>query len=116
MKITGYDLVRVTRAGDSVHVRGAADDGNAAFILADIEYRHLTFEVQRLIWRAVWSAERVAVVAFADVRHAIEVDLAERSGQLEAVERTDADDAAAEAEAFNGILADLATIRQEAGQ
>lgn len=117
MKITGYDLVKVTEDQGAVSVRGAvAEPGGRAFILADIDHRHLTFEVQHHIWRAVWAAGHVAVVAYADVRHEIEADLAERSGQLSAVDPTDADDAAAETEAFNEILTDIARFRKENGQ
>lgn len=117
MKITGYDLIKVTEDRGHVHVRGAvADHGGTAFILLDVEYRHLNFEVLHLIWRSVWAAGHVAIIGLVDAQHEVSRYLAERAGQLSAVEPTDADDAAETVEAYNEILAEIDAIRAEAGQ
>ncbi|MDA8372452.1 MAG: hypothetical protein M0026_21710 [Nocardiopsaceae bacterium] len=117
MKITGYDLIKVTKDHHGhVHVHGATDHGGTAFILLDVEYRHLTFEVLHLIWRAAWAAGHVAIIGLADAQHEVSRYLAERAGQLTDTGPTDADDAAAEAEAYGEILADIARFREETGQ
>lgn len=116
MKITTYDLIKVTNNGDTIHVNGGADHGGTAMLILEISYRHLTFDVLHLIWRAVWAAEHVAIIGPADVKHETAEYLAEQAGQLTGTGPTDADDAIAEAEAYGEILADIARFRKENGQ
>ena len=116
MKITRYDLVRVTRDEyDTVTVRGAVVPGGTAFVLLDIEYRHLSFDVVNLIWRAVYGADHVAIIGAADVSHVLGEDLAIKAGQaVREPGPTEADDAADEVAAFDTTLADIAALRARA--
>jgi hypothetical protein len=116
VKITTYDLIKVTQANGNIHVDGGADHGGTAMLILEISYRHLTFDVLHLIWRAVWAAEHVAIIGPADVKHETAEYLAEQAGQLTGTGPTDADDAIAEAEAYGEILADIARFRKENGQ
>jgi hypothetical protein len=128
VNITTYGLVRVSYehgrqsisdrsgTGGDVIVRGGVVPGGTAFILLDIEYRDLTYDVEHLIWRAVYDAAHVAIVGPIDASHALAETLAWKDGQLEGQGgTTDAEDAAAEVEAFNVILGDIATFREEFG-
>lgn len=116
MKITQYDLVRVTRDDcDTVTVLGAVVPGGTAFVLLDIEYRHLSFDVVNLIWRAVYGADHVAIVGAADVSHTLGEDLAVKAGQsVRDPGPTEADDAAVEVAALDTTLADIAALRSRA--
>lgn len=120
MKITTYGRVHVSYENGTnghVRVRGGVVPGGAAFIMLDIEYRDLTEWVVSHIWRAVHDAGHVAIIGPMDAAQALAGDLAWKDGQVPAApDPTDADDAAAEVEAFNEILADIARFRKENGQ
>lgn len=141
MKITTYGLVRVAYEGgrhiasrswlrpgtftpaDGDHVRngdiiirGGVVPGGTAFIMLDIEYQDLTESVVAHIWRAVRDAGHVAIIGPMDASAALAGDLAWKDGQILDAGPTDADDAAAEFEAYNALLADIARFREEAGE
>lgn len=120
MKINVYGRVHVTYengVNGPIHVRGGCVPGGTAFVMLDIEYRDLTYDVEHLIWRAIWDAEQVAIIGPIDAAAALAETLAWKDGQRDDyVGPTDADDVAAETEAFNAILADIADMKREAGQ